>query len=52
MFNRTDRSFVSIWWWTIVGILSLALLLCVASLFMVMAASLTIALSGYNEWHL
>lgn len=53
MFNRTDRSFVSIWWWTIDRtILSLALLLCVAGLFMVMAASPTIALKiGYNEWH-
>ena len=53
MFNRTDRSFVSIWWWTIDRtILSLALLLCVAGLFMVMAASPTIAVKiGYNEWH-
>ena len=53
MFNRTDRSFVSIWWWTIDRtVLALALLLCMAGMFMVMAASPPVALKiGYNEWH-
>lgn len=53
MFDRTDRSFVSIWWWTIDRtVLTLALLLSIAGLFMVMAASPTVAIKiGYNEWH-
>ena len=53
MFNRTDRSVISVWWWTIDRyVLGIATFLSVVGIFMVIAASPTIALRiGANEWH-
>jgi len=53
MFNRTDRSMISVWWWTIDrSVLITAMVLSVVGILMVMAASPTVALRiGANEWH-
>jgi cell division protein FtsW len=53
MFNRTDRSMISVWWWTIDrSVLIMAMILSVVGVLMVMAASPTVALKiGANEWH-
>ena len=40
MFNRTDRSMISIWWWTIDRwLLGSVVILMIAGVFMVTAAS-------------
>ena len=52
MFNRTDRSMISIWWWTTDRwILGSVVMLMIAGVFMVAAASPAVAVKiGVADW--
>ena len=52
MFNRTDRSMISIWWWTTDRwLLGSVIMLMIAGVFMVAAASPSVAMKiGVADW--
>ena len=52
MFNRTDRSMISVWWWTIDRwLLGSVVMLMIAGVFMVAAASPSVAMKiGVADW--